>query len=548
MQELSFTQASEMLSRLPNISKKHLQELFAEDSQRHEKFSISTQHLYFDYSRQRVTSETIRLLIELAKAQKLEEKRNEMFAGKKINCSEERSVLHIALRSPKEKSILVDGKDVIPDVHSVLAKIEKFTKEIHDGTKRGATGKKLKNILAIGIGGSYLGPECLALACRPYRHPDMSLRFVANIDGTDFTNNTQDWSAEETLVIIISKTFTTAETMHNARTAREWLISSIKNSDPHCIEKDIIEKHCIAVSTAEKLVKDFGIAIDNMFGFWDWVGGRFSVTSAVGAVPLSLYLGYKNFQEILNGAYWMDQHFLTAPLEKNIPVICGLIDIWNINFLGLKCRALLPYSQGLARLAAYTQQGEMESNGKSVDIKGIPVNFSTGEVVFGEPGTNGQHSFYQLIHQGSQIIPCDFLGFIEPEADPLHTNKNLVTHHEELLTNFLAQPDALAFGKKDSLSHKNFDGNRPSNSFLFQKLDPFTAGLIISLTEHRIAVKGFVWGINSFDQFGVELGKKLGSALRDKIIDYHAKGSYNKEGLNPSTIKMLDYILKKQLP
>lgn len=527
------------------IQSRHLRDLFAEDPLRGQYFNVTSEHLYLDYSRQHITQETLRLLLELAQRQRLTEKIAAMFHGDKINCTEKRSVLHIALRNLSQRPILVDGVDVMPEINKVLSRIQAFTQQIHSGQKLGITGKKLRNILAIGIGGSYLGPECLALACRSYAVPGMRLRFLANIDGADFTANTADWDAEETLVIVISKTFTTAETMHNARTARQWLLEKIHGSFD---SKDIIAKHCIAVSTAENLVSEFGIDPANMFGFWDWVGGRFSVTSAVGAVPLSLYLGYEQFYRILEGSHWMDEHFRTTPFDHNIPVLCGLLDIWNINCLGYHARALLPYAQGLSRLAAYTQQGEMESNGKSVDIQGQPVAWDTGEVVFGEPGTNGQHSFYQLIHQGTQIIPSDFIAFIHPEADPEPSPVHVVTHHEELITNFLAQPDALAFGKDDKIPYKKFQGNRPSNSLLLGKLDPFTAGLLIAWTEHRIAVKGFIWNLNSFDQFGVELGKKLGVSHRNRIISYHQTGKYDDSDLNSSTKKLLDALLTKKLP
>lgn len=542
------------------MKKRHLRDLFLQDPLRGQYFCISSEHLYLDYSRQHITQETLQLLFQLAKKQQLAEKINAMFQGEIINRTEKRAVFHTALRNLSPQSMTVKSldlslgnssyvsKDIMPDVRKVLHQVQMFTKKIHSGELKGATGKPLRNILAIGIGGSYLGPECLAFACRAYAKPGMRIRFLSNVDGADFTTNTADWNAEETLVIIISKTFTTAETMQNARTVKQWLLSNIQpdNKNTFC-QDDIIAKHCIAVSTAKGLVKEFGICLENMFEFWDWVGGRFSVTSAVGAVPLSLYLGYDQFYRILEGAHWMDEHFRTAPFEQNIPVVCGLIDIWNINCLGYHIRALLPYAQGLSRLAAYAQQGEMESNGKSSDINGQAVTWDTGEVVFGEPGTNGQHSFYQLLHQGTQIIPADFLAFILPEADPIQ-NASSVTHHKELLTNFLAQPDALAFGQSNSINYKNFQGNRPSSSILLRKLEPFTAGILIAWIEHRIAVKGFLWNLNSFDQFGVELGKTLGTKLRDRMIQYQQEGRYEQSDLNSSTKKLLAAILEEKLP
>jgi glucose-6-phosphate isomerase len=491
-----------------------------------EGFTVKAEPIYFDYSRQLVTSEIMQSLFELAKERNLKDRIEAMFKGGKINKTEGRSVLHVALRSGKK-----------PEVQAVLAKIKAFSGEILSGKRTGVTGKKIKNIVSIGIGGSYLGPEYLAVALRPYAQKNMNLIFVANVDGTDFAEKTSSLDPEETLVIIVSKTFTTAETMLNAQTAKAWILNGLKN-DP-----EAVKKHFIAVSTAKDKVEAFGIDPENMFGFWDWVGGRFSATSAVGAVPLSLYLGFDNFKKILDGTRWMDEHFLNAPIEKNIPILFGLIDIWNINFLGLKIRALLPYSQGLAKLPAHTQQVEMESNGKQVDLDGNPVDFDTGEVVFGEPGTNGQHSFYQLLHQGTQIIPSDFIGFIKPQYKLGESTKDTVTHHEELMTNFLAQPDALAFGKKDSNLAKNFPGDRPSSSMLLKELTPFTAGILLAWTEHRAAVKGFIWGINSFDQFGVELGKVLGKDHRRRMLEFNATGKIDVKGLSPSTAAILKKIL-----
>jgi glucose-6-phosphate isomerase len=478
---------------------------------------VKTEHLYYDYSRQLVDETAITLLLRLAEATGLRGMIKAMFNGEKINVTENRAVLHVALRNP----------DKYPEVKEVLAKIKAF-----------AAQNKFNNIVAIGIGGSYLGPEYLAEACAPYALPGKKLVFVANVDGTDFARKTAGLDPKDTLVIVISKTFTTAETMKNAEAAKAWIGNS----------PEVIKRHFIAVSTAADKVKAFGIDPANMFGFWDWVGGRYSATSAVGAVPLSLFLGYDNFVRILDGARWLDTHFLHAAFEENIPVLSALLDIWNINFMGYKTRALLPYFQSLGKLPAHTQQVEMESNGKLVDIEGKPVRYDTGEVVFGEPGTNGQHSFYQLLHQGSQIIPSDFIGFIKPQYPLGEASATSVTHHEELMTNFFAQPDALAFGNKDDQPAKNFPGNRPSSSLLLSELTPFTAGLLLAWTEHRAAAKGFIWGINSFDQFGVELGKKLGVEHRQRILGHHRTGKLDAEGLNQSTAELLQAFLDGKLP
>ncbi|MFA5097388.1 MAG: glucose-6-phosphate isomerase [Candidatus Margulisiibacteriota bacterium] len=511
---------------------------FEKDSKRAERFSIDSAHIFYDYSRQLIDKSIFSLLIKLAEESGLRNKIEDMFCGKKINITEDRSVLHAALRNISGAPVLVDGKDVMPGVNSVLEKIKVFSGEIHSGKRKGVTGKKLTTIVSVGIGGSYLGPEYLAESCRPYAKEGMRLIFIANVDGADFTVKTTGINPEETLFVIVSKTFTTAETMKNAGTAKEWMQNKLGDSP------DVIKKHFIAVSTAKDKVKAFGIDTENMFAFWGWVGGRFSATSAVGGVPLSLYLGFDNFRKVLEGARWMDEHFRKEPFEKNIPVVCALLDIWNINFLGLKSRALLPYSQLLGKLPAHTQQVEMESNGKSVDIEGKELGFDTGEVVFGEPGTNGQHSFYQLIHQGTQVIPCDFIGFVKPQYEVGVSSLTEVSHHEELMTNFFAQPDALAFGKDDELPQKRFSGNRPSSSLLLKELTPFTAGALLALTEHRAAAKGFIWGINSFDQFGVELGKKLGIKIREEMLKKHKDSAYKFDTGNSSTDEMMELFFK----
>lgn len=543
---VSFEQASQGL-REHSQQLDSLEKLFQKNSQRGKNFAISTEHVYFDYSRQRVNEKTIEMLLEMARERDLVKKIQEMFQGKKINKTEERAVLHVALRNRQGKDWKdSDGKIIVPEIEvtskviDVLNQIKNFCAQIHSEVSTEKM-KKIKNILSIGIGGSYLGPEFLAVACKPYAIEGMRLLFLANIDGTDFVEKTQDLDPEETLVIVISKTFTTAETMQNANTTLQWMKSKINKS-----EKEILSRHFVAISSNLQKVKEFGIPESNIFAMWDWVGGRFSATSAVGALPLSLYLGFENFCQILDGAHWMDQHFLSTKLEKNIPVMSGLLDLWNIHALGCKSRALLPYAQGLSKLAAYTQQGEMESNGKCVDLENKKISYETGEVIFGEPGTNGQHSFYQLLHQGTQIIPCDFIGFIEPPYDVCN-DKDKLSHHEELMTNFFAQPDALAFGEKNAYLPKNFPGNRPSNSTLLQKLTPFTAGLLLSWTEHRIAVKGFIWGLNSFDQFGVELGKVLGKQHRERIAKYKENNILPSDGLNSSTKILLDKFLLKKL-
>jgi glucose-6-phosphate isomerase len=517
-----------------------LKKEFTKDQNRHNDLAIRTEHMLFDYSRQLVNKQTMGLLQDLANSAGLEQKIKDMYSGKHINVTEDRAVLHIALRDQKGEFSKLYGKDIHNDVQDVLDKVKTFSKEILSGERTGVTGKKIKNIVSIGIGGSYLGPEYLAEACKAYAKEGMTLKFVSNVDNTDFEQKTKGLDPQETLFVIVSKTFTTAETIKNAKTAKKWMIEKLGHSP------EVITKHFIAVSTAEEKVKAFGIDTNNMFRFWDWVGGRYSATSAVGAVPLSLFLGYDKFKEILDGAHWMDEHFLNVPMEKNIPLTAGLLDVYNINFLGRRVRALLPYSQAYAKLPAHTQQVEMESNGKGVDLYGRKVKFSTGEVVFGEPGTNGQHSFYQLPHQEDFPMSCDFIGFLKPQYLEGKTDANDVTHQQELFTNFIAQPDALAFGKKDPLSHKYFAGNRPSSSLLLEEQTPFTAGALLAFTEHRTAVKGFVWGINSFDQFGVELGKVLGVDIRNRILLYKNNSKDPKvfEGLNPSSVRMLSALLK----
>jgi glucose-6-phosphate isomerase len=512
---------------------------FTGDPRRGERFSVFAEHLAFDFSRQLITQAVMSGLLELAAAADLKGSIGRMFSGERINLTEERAVLHTALRNLSPTPVYVGGQDVMPDVRRVLAHIRGFSQKVTDGQWRGATGRQLKNIISIGIGGSYLGPEYLAEACKPFALKNMTLRFIANVDPTDFVRKTQDLNPEETLVVVVSKTFTTAETMANARAAKAWITGAL-GSDPL-----VVRKHFVAVSASAEQVETFGIDPANMFVFWDWVGGRYSATSAVGGVPLSLYLGYDSFLAILRGAHWMDQHFSSEPFERNIPVLAGLIDIWNINFLGYGARAIVPYSQAWSRYPAHCQQTEMESNGKSVDSLGRTVEFDTGEVVFGEPGTNSQHSYFQLLHQGTNVVPVDFIGFIDSQYH-LDVGGGELPLHEELMSNLFAQADALAFGRQGQLPHKRFPGNRPSSIFLLKEQDPFSAGVLLALLEHRAAVKGFIWGLNSFDQFGVELGKELGADVRGRMKLYHQDPATPSvfAGLNQSTARLLRTFLE----
>ena len=539
-------------NRLEKEAKKtkkiHLRQEFTFDPHRFQSLSISfDKDIIFDFSRQLVTKETMKHLYALAKAQKIKDKIQDMFQGKKINKTENRAVLHTALRNLSGKAVEVDGKDIMPEVKAVLSQIKDFSEKIHQKEYLGVTGRPFKNIVAIGIGGSYLGPEFVAEANRVYARPGMKLRFIANVDGTDFAQKTDDLNPEETLMVVISKTFTTAETMMNARTCKQWMLSTLNN------HPETVKKHFIAVSTNLQGVTEFGINPANIFHFWDWVGGRFSVCSAVGGVPLSLYLGYENFEKLLSGAHTIDTHFLEDPLEENIPITLGLLGIWNNNFLGFNCHALLPYCQALNRFAAHIQQVDMESNGKRVNCEGQVMPVTTGPVNFGEPGTNGQHSFYQLIHQG-QIIPADFIGFIKPQYEVGKKSTSAVDHHQELMSNFFAQPDALAFGKTEHelreegvpeflIPHKTFPGNRPSSILLFPKLTPETTGMLLAIYEHRTAVEGFIWDINSFDQWGVELGKVLGKSIRKRIQEYNGDPARKVTEFNTSTNNLLQIFL-----
>ncbi|CAM9972287.1 unnamed protein product [Ascophyllum nodosum] len=522
--------------------------------------ALTAEHdgIFLDYSRQRVTNETMDMLFSLAEAANLPGKRAAMFSGEKINETENRAVLHVALRAPKDGVINVDGKNVVPEVHAVLDRIEDFSKRIRSGALRGCTGKPLVNVVSIGIGGSYLGPEFVyeALKCEPTAFAAAKgriLRFLANVDPVDVARAISGLDPEETLVIVVSKTFTTAETMLNARTMKDWLLKSIKGK---ISPADITRHHMVAVSTNDEKVQEFGVDPNNIFGFWDWVGGRYSVCSAVGVLPIALHYGFEVARRFLDGAHDMDNHFLKVDPRQNIPVLMGLLGVWNSTFLGHGARALLPYSQALLRFAAHIQQVDMESNGKRVAMDGSGLPFQAGEIGFGEPGTNGQHSFYQLIHQG-RVIPADFVGYCQSQV-PVVLEGEKVSNHDELMSNFFAQPDALAYGKTEQeleaegvperlRPHKVFTGNRPSLSLLFPKLDAFSAGQLLAIYEHRTAVQGFVWGLNSFDQWGVELGKKLGVKVRNALIDAR-EGDKTVSGFNPSTSSLMAHYLSLGSP
>jgi glucose-6-phosphate isomerase len=510
-----------LASHYQKISSVHMRDLFAGDPKRFEKFSLRFGDILLDFSKNRITDETLRLLLDLARQAKVEEWRDRMFRGDKINITEDRAVLHVALRNRANRPILVDGQDVMPGVNAVLAHMRQFSDAIRSGQWKGYTGKPITDVVNIGIGGSDLGPVMVTEALKHYSKPGLRAHFVSNVDGTDIAEKLKVLEAETSLFIIASKTFTTQETLTNAQTARDWFLASAKNPAA-------VAKHFVALSTNEKEVTQFGIDKQNMFEFWDWVGGRYSLWSAIG-LSIAVDIGMDNFEQLLTGAFEMDEHFRTAPLEKNLPVILGLLGIWYNNFFGAQTEAILPYDQYLHRFPAYFQQGDMESNGKSTTRDGKPVDYSTGPVIWGEPGTNGQHAFYQLIHQGTKLIPADFLASIE-------TQNPLGEHHAILLSNFFAQTEALMRGKTESevrteltkqgitgpqqdklVPHKIFTGNKPSNSILFQKLTPQTLGSLIALYEHKIFTQGIIWNINSFDQWGVELGKQLAKAILPEL-------------------------------
>ena len=492
------------------ISKQHLRQLFAGDPGRGTRLTAKAAGLFLDYSKNRVTDETLRLLFSLAKESGLPSRIKAMFGGEKINITENRAVLHVALRAPKDATFLVDGKNVVPEVHAVLNKMTAFARRVRSGAWKGHTGKRIRNIVNIGIGGSDLGPVMAYEALKHYTDRALNFRFVSNVDGIDFVEATQDLAPAETLFIVSSKTFTTLETMTNAQSARSWLLAGL-GGNPKAVAK-----HFVAVSTNAEKVSAFGIDTANMFGFWDWVGGRYSMDSAIGLSTM-LAVGPENFRKLLQGFHEMDEHFRTAPFEKNLPVLMALLSIWNSNFLGAQTVAVLPYEQYLKRFPAYLQQLTMESNGKHVTLDGKQVDYQTGPVYWGEPGTNGQHSFYQLIHQGTRLIPCDFIAFARALTP-------LGAHHDILLANVFAQAEALAFGKTAAevkaegtpawlVPHRVFDGNRPSNMILAERLTPEILGNLVALYEHIVFTQGVIWNLDSFDQWGVELGKVLAQRI-----------------------------------
>jgi glucose-6-phosphate isomerase len=500
----------------------HVRDLFAADPGRAERMSIEVGEIFADYSKNRVKDETMKLLFDLARHADVAEWRDRMFAGDKINGTEGRSVLHVALRNRSNRPILVDGKDVMPEVNAVLAKMRAFTESVRSGTWKGHTGKTITDIVNIGIGGSDLGPVMASLALKPYWQPGMRAHFVSNVDGTHLVETIKELSAEQTLFVVESKTFTTQETLMNARSARTWLVGKLGS-------EEAVPKHFVAVSTATEEVKKFGIDPDNMFAFWDWVGGRYSLWSAIG-LPVALVVGMDRFEEMLAGGHAMDEHFRTAPLEQNLPVALAMVGVWYANFHGAATHAILPYDQYMSRFAAYFQQGDMESNGKRVDKGGRFIDdYTTGPVVWGEPGTNGQHAFYQLIHQGTRLVPCDFLA-------PLESHNPLGKHHDVLLANFFAQTEALMRGKtpdearaeleaqglpadrvKALVPHKTFPGSRPTTSIVFPRLTPHVLGMLVAMYEHKIFVQGILWDIYSFDQWGVELGKQLAKKIEPEL-------------------------------
>ncbi len=512
-----------------------MKDLFENDPERFNRFSLSFEDILLDYSKNRITEETIQLLLELAEESALKEAIEGFFSGEAINRTENRAVLHTALRNSSDRAVLVDGKDVMPEVRAVLDKMKNFSNQVISGEWKGFSGKSITDIVNIGIGGSDLGPLMVTEALRPYKMENIEAHFVSNVDGTHIAETLKDLNPETTLFLVASKTFTTQETMTNAFTARDWFLKAAHDNEH-------IKKHFAALSTNKDAVEAFGIDVDNMFEFWNWVGGRYSLWSAIG-LSIACTIGYENFEQLLKGAHNMDEHFRTTPFENNIPVILALIGIWYNNFFGAETETILPYDQYLHRFSAYFQQGNMESNGKYIDRNGEKVNYQTGPIIWGEPGTNGQHAFYQLIHQGTKIIPCDFLA-------PANSQNPIGEHHPKLLANFFAQTEALMTGKTEEevlselkgagkspeeieflLPFKVFEGNRPTNSILFDKLTPETLGSLIAMYEHKIFVQGIIWNIFSFDQWGVELGKQLANQIlpelqNDKPVTSH-DGSTN---------------------
>ncbi|BBY82054.1 glucose-6-phosphate isomerase [Mycolicibacterium pulveris] len=524
--DITATSAWQALQRHhDDIGDRHLRQLFADDPARGTELTLTVGDLYIDYSKHRVTRETLRLLVDLARAARLEQRRDAMFSGVHINTSEDRAVLHTALRLPRDAELVVDGQDVVSDVHAVLDRMGDFTDRLRSGEWTGATGERIKTVVNIGIGGSDLGPVMVTLALRHYADAGIAARFVSNVDPADLVAKLDGLDPATTLFIVASKTFSTLETLTNATAARRWLTDALGDA--------AVAKHFVAVSTNKKLVDDFGINTENMFGFWDWVGGRYSVDSAIGLSVMAV-IGRERFAEFLAGFHVVDEHFRTAPLEANAPALLGLIGLWYNNFFGAQSRAVLPYSNDLSRFAAYLQQLTMESNGKFVRADGTRVTTDTGEIFWGEPGTNGQHAFYQLLHQGTRLVPADFIGFSQP-TDDLATADGSGSMHDLLMSNFFAQTQVLAFGKTaeeiaaegtppDVVPHKVMPGNRPTTSILATKLTPSTVGQLIALYEHQVFTEGVIWSIDSFDQWGVELGKTQAKALLPVITADAAPG------------------------
>src|SRR5580692_10974314 len=530
---------SALASHYKKVSKLHLQQLFADDPKRGERLAVEAVGLYLDYSKNRVTDETLRLLLRLAEESGLRARIDSMFRGEKINITEKRAVLHVALRAPRGTSIVVDGKNVVPEVHAVLDRMADFSNRVRSGQWTGHTGKRIRNVINVGIGGSDLGPVMAYEALKHYSDRAMTFRFVSNIDGTDFAEAVRDLDPSETLFIISSKTFTTLETMTNAHTAREWSLAGLSN------DQKSVAKHFVAVSTNAAEVEKFGIDTANMFGFWDWVGGRYSMDSAIGLSTM-IAIGPQNFRAMLDGFHQMDEHFRTAPFEQNLPVLMGLLAIWYNDFFDAQTVAALPYEQYLKRFPAYLQQLTMESNGKHVTLVGKKVAYDTGPIYWGEPGTNGQHSFYQLIHQGTRLIPCDFIAFAQP-LNPVGR------HHDMLLANVFAQTEALAFGKTPEqvkaegtpdwlVPHRVFEGNRPSNTILADRLTPEILGKLVALYEHSVFTQGAIWNIDSFDQWGVELGK----VLAQRIIPELESKTEPQLGHDSSTNNLIRYYRKSK--
>jgi glucose-6-phosphate isomerase len=499
----------ELYAHYRKIKDVHLRQLFADDPKRGERFGVEGAGVYLDYSKNRITGESIRLLVKLAEECGLRDRIDAMFRGEKINITEKRAVLHVGLRVPRDQAIFVDGENVVPNVHEMIGRMADFADRIRNGQWRGYTGKRIRNIINIGIGGSDLGPVMAYEALRHYSRRDMTFRFVSNVDGTDFAEATRDLNAEDTLFIVSSKTFTTIETMTNARTARQWTLRTLGDDSA-------IARHFVAVSTNAEDVAKFGIDITQMFSFWDWVGGRYSMDSAIGLSTM-IAIGPENFRAMLAGFHEMDEHFRITPFERNLPVLMGLLSVWYNNFFGSQTVAVLPYDQYLKRFPAYLQQLTMESNGKHVTLDSASVDYETGPIFWGEPGTNGQHSFYQLIHQGTKLIPCDFIGFCK-------TLNPVGRHHDVLIANLFAQTEAMAFGRTDEevraegtpdwlVPHRICEGNRPSNTILCERLAPEMLGKLVALYEHSVFTQGTIWQINSFDQWGVELGKLLANSI-----------------------------------